>query len=80
MRTLVYGFGAIEGARAQAWLEYGQWEAVMRLKSGEAYDFGARLGGTSLSWSARPALFVPLPADCAASIRLEASEPGPPEP
>ncbi|MBU7598005.1 hypothetical protein JGS22_010380 [Streptomyces sp. P38-E01] len=74
VRTLAYGLGVAEGARVHAWLEYGQWEAVMRLKSGEAYDFGARLGGTALSWSARPVVFVSLLADCTPA-GLEAAEP-----
>ena len=60
VRMLLSGFDPRDTERAYRWLDHGQWEAVARLKAGEAYAFTAAAGRTRVEWSARPVLFLPL--------------------
>lgn len=64
VRELVSGFAPEDCERAYRWLEYGQWEAVYLLRSGEPYRFTARFETSVLEWSARPVVFVPLASSC----------------
>lgn len=69
VRPLLPGFDAEDRERAFRWLDHGQWEAVIRLKAGEAYAFVASAGETRVEWSARPVLFVPGLKTCLACPR-----------
>lgn len=60
VRVLLSAFDPEDTERALHWLNYGQWEAVMRLRAGEPYVFVASSGDTRVEWSTRPVLFLPM--------------------
>lgn len=60
LRTVLPLLDGEHGRQARRWLDWGQWEAVYRLKAGEPYAFAARTrAGARIAWTARPVLFLP---------------------
>ncbi|MEN8650423.1 hypothetical protein ABCR94_07220 [Streptomyces sp. 21So2-11] len=59
VRTRLSTFDTADANRTYRWLDHGQWEAVIRLKTGEPYTFAASAGDTRIEWSVRPVRFLP---------------------
>lgn len=53
LRTLVSGLAPADRETAYDWLDFGQWEAVAKLRAGETYTLRTSMNGMALAWHAR---------------------------
>lgn len=58
--VITSGLAPADRKTADNWLDFGQWEAVVRLRVGETYTFRTSMNGMALTWTARRVLALRL--------------------